>query len=141
MAKSDRKQFTLNPENPRDIVIANFLKTQFNKSDFIKDVLYAYIVSNNLSINTVSTQQNAVINTVPSLNNTVNIPQSTQQDTSSLQHNTVNVDVSTQHNTANIADEIQKINSIVEVSSHKDNSNIDDEELNKNVLEGLDKYF
>ena len=48
MAKIKREQFTLNHANPRDKVIIDFLQAQYDKSDFIKNLLYEYIVNNNL---------------------------------------------------------------------------------------------
>ncbi|MBN1042189.1 hypothetical protein FDB52_10230 [Clostridium botulinum] len=57
---SHRKVFTVNEANPKEKVIFDFLSTLFNESDTIKDILYEYIVSNNLqtaqhSVNIVQT--------------------------------------------------------------------------------------
>ena len=57
---SHRKVFTVNEANPKEKVIFDFLSTVYNESDIIKDILYDYIISNNLqtaqhSINIVQT--------------------------------------------------------------------------------------
>lgn len=56
---SHRKVFTVNEANPKEKVIFDFLSTLYNESDIIKDILYDYIISNNLqtaqhSVSTVS---------------------------------------------------------------------------------------
>lgn len=45
---SSRETFILNILNPKEKIIQNFLLSQYNKSDAIKDILYQYIISNNL---------------------------------------------------------------------------------------------
>lgn len=57
---SHRKVFTVNEANPKEKVIYDFLFNQYNESDTIKDILYDYIISNNLqtaqhSVNIVQT--------------------------------------------------------------------------------------
>ncbi|UYZ34178.1 hypothetical protein OD350_18205 [Clostridium beijerinckii] len=133
MAKVKREQFTLNPASPREKVINDFLQTQYNKADFIKDLLYDYIISNNLHMITQPIQHNVVINTVTSLNDAVNIPQNSQ-------HNIVNVDDSIQHNAVNNTDNLWQVSSNITSSLPKDTANnnhfsidlnsIDDEEVN-----------
>jgi len=58
---SHRKVFTINEANPKEKVIFDFLSTLYNESDIIKDILYDYIISNNLQ-----TVQHCV-NIVPTL--------------------------------------------------------------------------
>lgn len=128
MAKVKREQFTLNPASPREKVINDFLQTQYNKADFIKDLLYDYIISNNLHIITQPIQHNVVINTITSLNDAVNIPQTSQ-------HNIVNVDDSIQHNTANNTDNVQQVDSNVKVSVAKETSNNDDFSIDINSID------
>lgn len=45
---SHRKVFTVNEANPKEKVIYDFLLKQYNESDSIKDILYEYIITNNL---------------------------------------------------------------------------------------------
>ncbi len=114
--KSDKKQFTLNPANPKERVISDFLKTQFNMSDFIKDVLYHYIVSNNLSTNIASVQQDVVINTV-----------STNKD---IRKNIETI----QHDAGNITDNMKQVNSNNKATIPKDTSNNDDFNIDINSI-------
>lgn len=127
MAKVKREQFTLNPASPREKVINDFLQTQYNKADFIKDILYDYIINNNLQIITQPIQHNVVINTVTSLKDTVDIPQTTQQ-------NIVNVDDSIQYNTANNTDGTRQIDSNDKVSIPKETSINDDFGIDLNSI-------
>ena len=59
---SDRQTFILNSLNPKEKVIIDFLATQYNKSDSIKDILYEYIMSNNLQVKTQPMISKGVIN-------------------------------------------------------------------------------
>ncbi len=45
---SSRQTIILNSLNPKEKIIEDFLLKQYNKSDSIKDILYQYIISNNL---------------------------------------------------------------------------------------------
>ena len=45
---SGRETFILNRLNPKEKIISDFLLKQYNKSDSIKDILYKYIIDNNL---------------------------------------------------------------------------------------------
>lgn len=45
---SGRETFILNRLNPKEKIISDFLLNQYNKSDSIKDILYKYIIDNNL---------------------------------------------------------------------------------------------
>lgn len=47
---SHRKVFTVNEANPKEKVIFDFLSTLYNESEIIKDILYDYVISNNLQI-------------------------------------------------------------------------------------------
>ncbi|MBY6915507.1 hypothetical protein [Clostridium botulinum] len=60
---SHRKVFTVNTKNPKEKVIYNFLLDKYNEADTIKDILYNYIISNNLqtcthSVNNMQTMCN-----------------------------------------------------------------------------------
>lgn len=46
MAKSERITFLLNKENPKDKLILDLLSRQYNKSDFIRDILYKVAIFN-----------------------------------------------------------------------------------------------
>lgn len=128
MAKVKREQFTLNPASPREKVINDFLQTQYNKADFIKDILYDYIINNNLQINTQPIQHNVIINTVTSLNDAVNIPQTSQ-------HDIVNVEDSIQYNALNSTDNVRQVDSNVKVSIPKGTSNNDDFSIDINSID------
>ncbi|WP_244832982.1 hypothetical protein [Clostridium sp. BJN0001] len=47
MAKGKRKTIILNEENPKEKVILEFLKEQYNASEFIKNLIYSYIQNKN----------------------------------------------------------------------------------------------
>ncbi|EES48141.1 hypothetical protein NE172_02210 [Clostridium botulinum] len=60
---SHRKVFTVNTKNPKEEVIYNFLFGKYNEAETIKDILYNYIIGNNLqtcthSVNNVQTMYN-----------------------------------------------------------------------------------
>lgn len=48
---SSRHTIILNSLNPREKVIFDFLSNQYNKSDSVKDIVYEYIITNNLQVN------------------------------------------------------------------------------------------
>lgn len=125
--KSDKKQFTLNPANPRERVISDFLKTQFNMSDFIKDVLYQYIISNNLNTNIASIQQDVVINTVP-------INKDIRKNIESIQQDAIKSMESIQHDNGNINDNIKQIDSNDKASILKEDLNNDDFSIDINNI-------
>ena len=62
MAKSERITFLLNKENPKDKLILDLLSTQYNKSDFIRDILYKVAISNddNTMITPLSHHDNTI---------------------------------------------------------------------------------
>lgn len=123
MAKVGREGFTLNPANPRDKIIIDFLKNQFNKSDFMKDTIYDYIVSNDLQIITQPTRNKHVINTIECIKDDVNITTSTQQDD-------VIVNTSTQKVHDKVNTSTRKNSTNVDKDFSIDLSAIDDEEVN-----------
>jgi hypothetical protein len=75
---SHRKVFTVNEANPKEKVIYDFLFDQYNESDTIKDILYEYIITNNLqtaqhSVNVVRTLgKHSAINGVTTCKSSVN---------------------------------------------------------------------
>lgn len=59
---SSRLTVILNSKNPKERVISDFLENQFNKSDTVKEILYKYIVSNNLQVNTQHIISSSIVN-------------------------------------------------------------------------------
>nr|WP_304358295.1 hypothetical protein [Clostridium paraputrificum] len=62
MAKSERITFLLNKENPKDKLILDLLSDQYNKSDFIRDILYKVAAFN--GDNTITTPLSRYDNTI-----------------------------------------------------------------------------
>lgn len=62
MAKSERITFLLNKENPKDKLILDLLSRQYNKSDFIRDILYKVAILNddNTMITPLSHHDNTI---------------------------------------------------------------------------------
>lgn len=60
---SSRHTIILNSLNPKEKVIYDFLQTQYNKSEAIKDILFNYINSNNLH------DDNEIISNLPLCDN------------------------------------------------------------------------
>ncbi len=48
MANGIRKVITLNPKNPKEKAILEVLDKQYNYAEFIRNVLYEYIINNNI---------------------------------------------------------------------------------------------
>ena len=48
MANGLRKVITLNPKNPKEKAILEVLDNQYNYAEFIRNVLYEYIINNNI---------------------------------------------------------------------------------------------
>ena len=59
---SSRHTIILNYLNPRERIIFDFLTAQFNKSDSIKDILYDYIVTNDLQVDIKPVISKGVVN-------------------------------------------------------------------------------
>lgn len=115
---SHRKVFTVNEANPKEKVIFDFLEPQYNEAETIKDILYEYIISNNLQI----TQHS------------VNIVQSLGK------HNVINNAVTCKTSVNNSADECKEsvsdstriFNNEEEINTNEFNINLDnikDEEI------------
>ena len=70
---SSKYSVILNSLNPKDKIIFDFLENQFNKSGTTKEILYQYIVNNNLQVNTQHIINSCIVNDnqVP-INNIVN---------------------------------------------------------------------
>lgn len=61
-ATSSRHPFILNSRNPKEKVILDFLNAQYNEGGTIKEILYQYIVSNNLQVNTQHIISSSIFN-------------------------------------------------------------------------------
>lgn len=61
-ATSSRHPFILNSRNPKEKVILDFLNAQYNEGGTIKEILYQYIVSNNLQVNTQHIISSCIVN-------------------------------------------------------------------------------
>ncbi len=59
---SSRHPFILNSLNPKEKIILDFLKAQYNEGGTIKEILYQYIVSNNLQVNTQHIISSCIVN-------------------------------------------------------------------------------
>ncbi|SFC14356.1 hypothetical protein [Clostridium uliginosum] len=123
MGKGNREAFTLNESSSREKIVFDFLQTQYNKSQVIKDILYEYIMSNNLQISTQHIQHNHVINTTKCVNDVSNVYKDTQQ------------------NDVIVGNDVAQVNNKIDTSTPKDNASndndfsidlnsIDDEEVN-----------
>ncbi len=69
---SKRETIILNSLNPKEKIILDFLANQFNKSDSIKDILYDYIVSNNLQVDYKAIISKCVVNSNQVISNNTN---------------------------------------------------------------------
>ncbi|NRT88897.1 hypothetical protein [Clostridium beijerinckii] len=61
-ATSSRHPFILNSRNPKEKVILDFLNAQYNEGGTIKEILYRYIVDNNLQVNTQHIISSSIVN-------------------------------------------------------------------------------
>lgn len=61
-ATSSRHPFILNSLNPKEKVILDFLNAQYNEGGTIKEILYQYIVNNNLQVNTQHIINSCIVN-------------------------------------------------------------------------------
>lgn len=69
---SSRTTIILNSLNPKEKIIEDFLLNQYNKSDTIKDILYQYIISNNLHGDKLRVSNCVVNDKLMRSNNTTN---------------------------------------------------------------------
>lgn len=59
---SSRHPFILNSLNPKEKIILDFLKAQYNEGGTIKEILYQYIVNNNLQVNAPHIINSCIVN-------------------------------------------------------------------------------
>ena len=79
MAKGKRKTIILNEDNPKEKLILELLEKQYNASEFIKDILYAYVQNannnnlhdDNIMTNVLSMNGNTIINELSHNDNTM----------------------------------------------------------------------
>ena len=113
MAKANREAFTLNELNPKEKVIFDFLQTQYNKSQIIKDILYDHIISNNLQVNTQILPKNNIINTKDCIKNVSNVykdlPKDNTNDTKECVNNNAKMDKSTPKDDDNFTIDLNNI--------------------------------
>lgn len=87
MAKGKRKTIILNPDNPKEKIILDYLDKQYNSSEFIKTLLFNYIQNNNnlhddnTMVNVLSHNDHSMTNVLPSNDNKMTI-QSPHDDNS-----------------------------------------------------------
>lgn len=88
MARGKRETFILNPLNPKDKLILDFLDKQFNRSEVIRDILFQHLKNNegNADITALPYNDNTIINVLP--NNDKSIITPLQQD-----DNIFNIDI------------------------------------------------
>lgn len=87
MPKGERKTIILNPDNPKEKLILDMLKEQYNASEFIKNILYHYVTNNLHNDNSITTQlphnDNKMIIQLPHDDNSI-INQLSHNDNSNL---------------------------------------------------------
>ena len=99
MARGKRETFILNPHNPKDKVILDFLDKQFNRSEAIRDVLYNQVIKNdgNTITTVLPSYDNSIITPLPYNDNaiTTSLPNDDNSITKVLQYddNTFNIDL------------------------------------------------
>lgn len=102
MARGKRETFIINPLNPKDKVILDFLDKQFNRSEAIRDIIYQYALNNN---------GNAI--------------------TMALPHNDNDIITSLSNNDNNFKIDIDLVDDdVVEIKSEDKNINADKEAIN-----------
>lgn len=137
MANSRRVYITLNSDKEKDIIIEKFLSQSYSEADCIKEVLYRMATQGDnlqlININSTDkvqkiTNSNKKVKkyTKPKSNNEV--LKGADNDKEVLKDDNILVNNMEQIET----DNTQKV---------QINDNSDNEELNKNILEGLDQYF
>ena len=128
MARGKRETFILNPLNPKDKLILDFLEKQFNRSEAIRDILFQYLKDNvgnaditALPINDnnitmpLSNDDNTVINALPNNDKSVITP--LQQD-----DNGFNIDInSIDDNYVEIGIENKEVNANEEALNYLNN--------------------
>lgn len=72
-ATSSNHPIILNSRNPKEKIILDFLQAQYNSGGTIKEILYRYIVDNNLQVSTHHIMSNCIVdNSQIPMNNIVN---------------------------------------------------------------------
>ena len=59
---SSRHPIILNSRNPKEKIILDFLESQYNEGGTIKEILYQYIVNNNLEVKTQHIISSCIVN-------------------------------------------------------------------------------
>lgn len=124
MARGKRETFIINPLNPKDKVILDFLDKQFNRSEAIRDIIYQYALNNN---------GNAITMALPHNDNTITIPLSNDDNsiTNILPRNDNDIITSLSNNDNNFKIDIDSVDDdVVEIKSEDKNINADKEAIN-----------
>lgn len=124
MARGKRETFIINPLNPKDKVILDFLNKQFNRSEAIRDIIYQYALNNN---------GNAITMSLPHSDNTITIPLSNDDNsiTNILPQNDNDIITSLSNNDNNFKIDIDSVDDdVVEIKSEAKNINADKEAIN-----------
>lgn len=124
MARGKRETFIINPLNPKDKVILDFLNKQFNRSEAIRDIIYQYALNNN---------GNAITMALPHSDNTITIPLSNDDNsiTNILPRNDNDIITSLSNNDNNFKIDIDSVDDdVVEIKSEDKNINADKEAIN-----------
>lgn len=132
MAKGERKTIILNPDNPKEKLILDMLKEQYNASEFIKNILYHYVTSNLHDGNSITTQ-------LPHNDNKmiIQLPHDDNSIINQLSHNDNEMITSLSHNdNSNLLIDIDKVS---DTDADIDASVPDDP--SKNALDFLKNSF
>jgi hypothetical protein len=94
MARGKRETFILNPLNPKDKIILDFLDKQFNRSETIRDILYNYASSKNGNAITMALpyDDNSITNVLPQDDNSITIPLQYNDNTFKIDVNSIEDD-------------------------------------------------
>ena len=123
MARGKRETFIINPLNPKDKVILDFLNKQFNRSEAIRDIIYQYALNNGNAI-TMALPHNCNTSTIPLSNDDNSI-------TNILPQNDNDIITLLSNNDNNFKIDIDSVDDdVVEIKSEDKNINADKEAIN-----------
>lgn len=137
MSNSRRVYITLNADKEKDRIIEEFLSKAYSEGDLIKETLYRLATQGD-------TLQLTNANSTQKVQKVSTRTKKVKKDTKSKSDNKV------LKGTENTEGTLKVDNSSLSNKEHIDsnntqkvqiNDNSDNEELNKNILEGLDQYF
>lgn len=137
MANSRRVYITLNSDKEKDRIIEEFLSNSYSEADLIKETLYRLATQGDnlqqLNIKSTDKVQKVSTRNKKAKKDAIPISQYTVLKGANNSKELLKDDNSSVNNKEQIeADNTQKV---------QINDNSDNEELNKNMLDGLDQYF